>query len=290
MRLLLFCLLFSSVSFAQPLKPVSFYLGHSKVSKEAKTFYKKLPLYRKNSSLYYNDPRTEQLTSSVMDSVLTSNNVTRPFYLYLMNRNADLADGSLMLTLLLYQYKILQTHPAYFFRYMLDNPAEKKKYFTKWAEGMASFGEQYCGSILNRGMDTCLPRWRRDVTNLLAKENTTVVKLANDFFELMHIPMYVKPILTYGAADNGKTINLATGSPFEVRLRECRGCASVWTIADIDRDNIRFLYEDNSNPSCTNCTGGNQDHSFYFKVQGKSKSVLSFTYFEETYTLHIVAE
>jgi len=68
--------------------------------------------------------------------------------------------------------------------------------------------------------------------------------------------------------------------PGRGRLRECRGCASVWTIADIDLAHIRFLNEDLSNPSCTNCTGGNQDHSFYFKIQGKSKSVLSFTYFE----------
>ena len=90
--LLILLLLVSSGAMAQKLNSMSYYTTHPKVSKAAKDFYKKLPKYRKNHTLYINDPQRGDITSSIIDSIFTSNNQTRPFYLYLLNQNMDLAE------------------------------------------------------------------------------------------------------------------------------------------------------------------------------------------------------
>lgn len=268
---------------------MSFYLGHPKVSKMAKAFYKKLPVYEKDETKYYNDPKIEAITGDILDSVFTRNNETRPFYLYLMNRNSNLSDGSLELSEILTEYKLLSTMPQFFFRYIQDNPAEKKLYFDKWAKGISNFSDQYCDIYLKMGMDSCMTVWGNNVMALLNQEPSSVKNLARDFFKKIPIPEDV-PVqnLLIGTTDNGKIFELSVGETFEVRFRECTGCASVWKIAKLDITKIELLSENDTNPSCTNCTGGNHDHHFYFKVKAKGKSVIRFTYFAEKVTVTIV--
>lgn len=282
MKLLIipFLLVYSGI-YAQPLKPLSFYARNPKVSKEAKLFFKKIPGYQKKPGSYYSDPRIEELTSSVLDSVFTENAETRPFYIYLMNKNSQLTDGALMMSSIIAQYKLLQTNPAVFFQYMLDNPAEKKKYFADWASDMSGFSDQYCANFLHVEFDTCLSSWSRNIMGLLSAEKSSVLSLAKEFFGLMNIPDNTAPGFTLGAADNNKTYRLVMGTQFEVRLRECRGCASNWQNIKIDSSKIELTAEVFDNPSCTNCTGGNHDHIFQFKVKGQGMSVLTFTYFSD---------
>ena len=102
-----------------------------------------------------------------------------------MNRNMDLADGSLLLTSMINQFKIIHDRPVVFLRYMQDNPTEKKKYFKKWAETMSSFSEQYCQGFLKQSMDSCMSNWHNEVMGQLTKETTVLKKLANEFFKLM---------------------------------------------------------------------------------------------------------
>ncbi len=295
-------LLVSSCTMAQKLQPMSYYQSNPKISKTAKNFFKKLPQYQKNTSIYYNDNNMEMTTASIHDSVLTNNKQTRPFYLYLMNRNMDIADGSLLLGSMISQFKIIQNKPAYFFRYMLDNPNEKKKYFAKWANNMNSFYDQYCESFLDMNPDTCLPVWGRGVMALLAGENASIKGLAKDYFKLMKIPLEEPPpfddslhsddsvTIKIGELDNGKTFRVVIGTKIEALFRECRGCASIWRVTTIDSKKIQLINEVKNNPSCTNCVGGSQDHIFYLKVIDKGNSTLSFTYFSQKITVYIFVE
>lgn len=176
------------------------------VSNEAKIFNKNLPSYQKNEELYYNDPAIELIISSIHDSVFTKNGVTRPFYFYLMNQNILLADGSLMLSSILNQYKVIENQPSLFFNYMNDNPTEKNKYFVKWAKGMNSFSDQYCATNLNIDLDTCLQRLRKRVMYLMAGEKQSILKVAADFFKLMNTPDNLPSSFIIAKDDNNKTI------------------------------------------------------------------------------------
>lgn len=118
-------LLSAGTCFGQQLKPPGTYLANPKISASAKKFYNKLPVYHKDEQKYYNDPAIEGMTNSIHDSVFTSNKMTRPFYLYLMNRNMDLMDGALMLSSLMAQYKLIETRPAIFFSLCWTIPLKK---------------------------------------------------------------------------------------------------------------------------------------------------------------------
>lgn len=92
--------------------------------------------------------------------------------------------------------------------------------------------------------------------------------------------------------DNGKSIKVKVGAKFQVTLYECRGCASVWHVTAIDKAKIQHNDSEDtfSNPSCTNCAGGNQDRTMNFKATAAGKSTIEISYFEEKYTLNVVAE
>lgn len=286
-----FILLLLSVStcFGQTLKPISIYLANPKISKSAKNFYNKLPVYRKDEQKYYNDPAIETMTGSILDSVFTANKQTRPFYLYLMNRNMDLMDGSLMLSSLLAQYKLIETQPAIFFKFMVDNPAEKKLYLAKWIETMSGFSDQYCMQKHREGND-CISSLQQSVQEKLAKEPESVKTLSAYFFEQLQGGGAQNKLITITPNDNGKTIKLSPGQSFIASMRECRGCASVWEIKEIDKSKISLDKEDFLNPSCTNCVGGNHDHVYYFTAKEKGKSVLTFTYFSDRISVNIETE
>ena len=170
---------------AQKLKPVSYYLSSSKVSKEAKKFYKNLAVYKKNERKYYDDPATESLTGSILDSLQTGNKDTRPFYFYLADQNSELMDGSLQLTQAIHQYELLLKSPAYFFQYMLDNPAEQKTYMKGWYRNILIYLVQTgdCAGKFNGQEDLCIKDYKEKVMELLETSGQKVKDLALVFFE-----------------------------------------------------------------------------------------------------------
>lgn len=94
---------------------------------------------------------------------------------------------------------------------------------------------------------------------------------------------------TLGEHQNHATIKLKRNQEFNVLFKqECRGCAQIWTITDMDKSMIALQRESHSNPSCINCAGGNQDHTFHFKATNAGTSKLSFRYFDKTYAVKLV--
>lgn len=173
-------LFFATTASSQKLKPVSFYLAHPKVSNAAKKFYKNIPLYRKNPGKYYfGNPNIESVVGAVMDSIFTGNNETRPFYLYLHNRNGDMADGALSLSVMYDRFNFISSYPAWFFQYMIDNPEEKEKYFKKWSASMGDYFNQTCTG------DTfiCSDAFKNKIAELIRNETDSVKLLAENFLK-----------------------------------------------------------------------------------------------------------
>jgi predicted secreted protein len=97
------------------------------------------------------------------------------------------------------------------------------------------------------------------------------------------------PAIHIGLQDNGKTFMAGVNEKFDATFNECRGCRYVWEISAIDKNAISFLENTYANPSCTNCTGGNQDHTFHLQVKARGRSVITFKYGEQTVTVTINA-
>jgi predicted secreted protein len=91
-------------------------------------------------------------------------------------------------------------------------------------------------------------------------------------------------------ADNGKTVQCKVNNSFDITFNECRGCASVWEVVGLDKAKLEQSASTYSNPSCTNCTGGNQDVTFHFKAKAAGTSNLTFSYFDEKVTLTVEAK
>lgn len=88
--------------------------------------------------------------------------------------------------------------------------------------------------------------------------------------------------LTLTEINNGKTVKVRKNQSFRVLFKkECIGCAQSWKMADAA--GVTIVDEKYSNPSCTNCTGGNQDHTFILKATKPGKTNLSFSYFDQNY-------
>ena len=297
--LALACLYLVGSASAQKLLPLATYTSNTKISAKAKSFYKKIPQYKKNADLYHSQTDIEQVTNSIHDSVYTKNSKNRAFYLYLMNRNMDLSDGSLMMSSILAQYKLIETYPAYFFQYMLDNPAEKKVYFEKWATQMLSFSEQYCESKLNTSGNNCLSEWNKKWKNKLAAASPATRKLADEFAGLLSgsptfdnstgIPTFPPTIIRISEKDNGKNIAVHPGNIIEATFRECRGCASVWKVTSIDSNKLHYLREDHKNPSCTDCAGGENDHIFSWEVIGEGAINITLRYFDKKMVIKLTS-
>ena len=294
MRIIItFCLLIvvNSLS-AQKLLPLSSYLSSPRISKTAKNFYKKLPAYNKDPQVYYNDMNMEKNTSSIMDSVYTKNASNRAFYLYLVNRNLDLADGSLQLLSVTWQYKLFETNAALLFRFFADNPAEKKKYQEKWISGMVGFYGQYAAG---KDPSDTYDQLGDAIDKSLNGQPGAVKRTADEFMKQFKEALYMtnifeekkEEITVLKEADAGKTYSTYPGAMFQVSLRECRGCASSWKLTMPANPGVKLFSEEFINPSCTNCTGGNHDHLFTFNVVSKGTQQLVFRYFDQQLTFTI---
>lgn len=84
-------------------KPISYYLNHKNIDKYSKLFY--------NGEFAMYD--TDEFFS-LMDSVLTKNNDTRPFYFYIFNRILDISDGCISDVASEYCKKYVEKYPCEF--------------------------------------------------------------------------------------------------------------------------------------------------------------------------------
>lgn len=99
---LVLLLSFCSISgFSQGLQNFDYYYAHPAVSQDAKEYYARL--FNINSS---------NKTYSIMDSVYTNNDDTRPFYVYLVCRMLKEAEGGLLTELNIVCRQIAELYPS----------------------------------------------------------------------------------------------------------------------------------------------------------------------------------
>ena len=94
-------------------------------------------------------------------------------------------------------------------------------------------------------------------------------------------------VLTITSEDSGATYSMGREKRFNATFRECRGCADVWEIEEIDATKIKYIGKEYSNPSCRNCVGGSQDVTFKFISENLGSSDIVFSYFEDTVRITI---
>lgn len=107
-RLIIFiCIFLHFSSFGQASNDLNFYLSHKQVSKTAKDYYH-------NKFIAIDDDRT----FSILDSLNTHNNETRPFYLYLTSHMLETADGALSEGMGLLCKEFVEKHPNYLMEFL----------------------------------------------------------------------------------------------------------------------------------------------------------------------------
>lgn len=119
--------LLSLKGFGQIPSEVTFYLSNSQVSKTAKDYYKgKFKASDDNKTL------------SILDSLNTRNNTTRPFYIYLVSKMIHKSDGALSEALGNATKEFIERYPneAVDFLYA-KNPMVKQKFVSAWAKQVA---------------------------------------------------------------------------------------------------------------------------------------------------------
>jgi len=110
---------------AQQLKDFNFYLESNEVSKEAKDFY--------NNKFKASD---DERTMSILDSLRTKNNSTRPFYLYLVSKMLIKADGAVAEVLGNTCKEFVEMHPNQYISF-LSSDGISEKYLKNWAMAIA---------------------------------------------------------------------------------------------------------------------------------------------------------
>jgi hypothetical protein len=86
-------------------------------------FYLNNPQIDKNSKLYYNGlfvASFDSITFSIIDSLLTKNNQTRPFYLFVFNQILKKSDGALSEHIATISEKYFDSYPCEFFNIIIS--------------------------------------------------------------------------------------------------------------------------------------------------------------------------
>ncbi len=239
-------------STAQKLKSFSFYLGHPKISTAAKRFYKNLPGYQKDHSrLYAYYDKNEITMVSVMDSIFSGNNDTRPFYLYLINRMSPMSDGEMTEVICQREMNFVYKNASFFFHFMHDNLTEQKKYLTQWANNLAIWipqsycpkkrndlvnekGEEEAQNLIDKDTGYCNRAFRDDIMHSLAGENEAILKLADQFFSDL-VPSekkFVTPDTVVVDLDRDQAnIIVKKGANFQLRFPEkAGGTGYTWNL------------------------------------------------------------
>lgn len=153
---------------AQALKPLDVYLKSNEVSQEAKDYYNK---EFKGSD---NDK-----TFSILDSLETRNNNTRPFYIFLATLMLQSSDGALSEGLGRYCAAFIESHPTELVAYTVSLPRlQKEKTIDNWAMGAA--GEFY-NSCKPKEME-CIDR---SFNNARKKSSESQVSVLKDIYSLI---------------------------------------------------------------------------------------------------------
>lgn len=85
-------------------KPISFYLNNSQIDKKSKKFYEgELKIIRDSIPPYF------------MDSLLTKNSETRPFYFFIFNQLVDMSNGKMVTVISSKCTEYVQMYPCEFF-------------------------------------------------------------------------------------------------------------------------------------------------------------------------------
>jgi len=128
MKLFIIFFLFSTCNtFGQELLDTQYYLYNNLISKNAKDFY------RGKFS-----PSDNTRTISIMDSLNTKNNVTRPFYILLVSKMLKKSDGALSESLGVNCRAFLESHPDFLLDFLYSKKlVTNKYYFDKWAKQIA---------------------------------------------------------------------------------------------------------------------------------------------------------
>lgn len=111
----------------QALVNIQFYLDNQQVSTAAKDFY--------NKKFKAND---NDKTLSIIDSLFTKNNSTRPFYIYLVSKMAFSSDGALSEAIGYSGNEFFQKKPNDLIAFLYSgNPIIDKSFLTNWAKIIA---------------------------------------------------------------------------------------------------------------------------------------------------------
>ncbi|MFT3912110.1 MAG: hypothetical protein QM737_21975 [Ferruginibacter sp.] len=113
---------------AQTLRDLSFYINSKEVSKTSIDFY--------NGKFKASE---DKKTSSIFDSLQTSNDRTRPFYIYLVSKIIHKADGALSEVAGLNCKEFVEKNPDYLIEFLASsNTKADKKFFDHWANIISS--------------------------------------------------------------------------------------------------------------------------------------------------------
>jgi len=148
---------------------IAFYLENAHVSKAAKDLYNNRLVFTDNSQ-----------TISIIDSLQSKNDMTRPFYMYLVARMSDKADGALSEMLSNACTKLVEQQPDHAINFLYStNRLIEKKFCDNWARQMAGEFKIDCGE----GKEgQCL---RRSLQQALTKCSESNKTRLNIFYQLV---------------------------------------------------------------------------------------------------------
>ena len=129
-------LIFTNQLFTQPLRKIDTYLSNKAIPSVAKNYY-----YNKIS------PKDNKQTQQIIDSLNTSNNNTRPFYILVVSKMLKNADGALGETLGLYCKSFIENNPNHLINFFYAPTTQSKKEAIQlWAKIIAQEFEIDCES------------------------------------------------------------------------------------------------------------------------------------------------
>lgn len=127
----------------QELKEIEFYINRPDISTAAKQFC--------NKAFKASD---DSLTLSIMDSLNTRNDITRPFYIYLVSTMLTKADGALAEALGVVCKDFIESNPDHLIELLFAKNNKNKKFVFDWAMRISDeFVLDDCGGKLKKCLE-----------------------------------------------------------------------------------------------------------------------------------------
>ena len=143
-------------------KPISFYLNHTSIDSYSKKFYKGELAISNN-----------EITQSILDSALTKNEETRPFYFFILNKIVELSGSELSGMVSEKSMNYIKLFPCEFFREL--NQPEIEINVVKWTTYIGqslSGGNKY--AIFRNEVDTKIRSHCNEIYDLWKSFNNEV--------------------------------------------------------------------------------------------------------------------